>query len=792
MTDLIISSTALILVVLTVRLFLKGHISLRLQYALWALVLIRLLLPFNMPGSPMSVLNALNTNEPLIVSGEADVPAPIDAASAAAEQPGDHSESPADSMPRTPATPFDWDSVLCLVWYTGIAAVGLCLIISNLSFARRLKRARCVFPVEDFRLKVFIVPNLPSPCLYGLLSPAVYITPDVAEDGVRLHHVLAHELCHFRHGDHIWSVLRSLCLALYWFNPLVWLAAAVSRRDGELACDEAAITRLGEASRMAYGRTLIGLTCQKRSALSMLSCATTMICSKKGLQERIALIAKKPKTTLLALIMILLVLGAAAGCTFTGAKPTVSAETAVTPEPGLTETAGSGENTGVTPDASAKYDTLYDGNNPLSKEELQKATRLRIINIDSLEFLRDAPNLTHLQVGTTDLRTYENLQAVSGDLSALKGLQKLMYVDLIDTNVTGDIGVLSTLPNLQVLYLDGSDVTGDLSTLSGLEKLRMLGLSSTGVTGALSALEGLANLEMIYLSGENITGELGALSGLSDLYSVYFYKTPNITGDIRVLQGRNLKEIHFTDTSITVDLGDLSLFPHLNTVELRNTNASGDLGTLSELPALQSIYLSGDGITGDLSALSGLSKLIYLDLSATPNITGSIGALKGLKLFSLTLDETNIAVDLSELGEFESLTGITLNSPKITGDIGAIRNLKLLSRVTLVSPNLSGDIGLLTRHINLSMLCLNSPSITGDVGALSGLKNLWYINLSDSSVSGDLGAVRDLEKLQYLILSDTKVAGDVSVLSALQNLTKIELTDTAVTGDIKAFEAGLP
>lgn len=75
----------------------------------------------------------------------------------------------------------------------------------------------------------------------------------------RLRHVLAHETAHARHLDPLWSLLRSVCLAVYWFDPLVWIAAAVSKADGELACDEAAIQALGEGERIPYGKTLLSL-----------------------------------------------------------------------------------------------------------------------------------------------------------------------------------------------------------------------------------------------------------------------------------------------------------------------------------------------------------------------------------------------------------------------------------------------------------------------------------------------------------------------------------------------------
>ena len=157
-----------------------------------------------------------------------------------------------------------------------------------------------------------------TPCLFGVLRPAIYLTPEAASEPVTLAHSVEHELTHYRHGDHIWALLRCLCLVLHWYNPLVWLAAALSRRDAELACDEATIRRLGEAERAAYGRTLIRISCERRATL--LRTATTMNCGKRGLRERIALIAKRPKTAAYALVILILAAIAVTGCTFTGAQ----------------------------------------------------------------------------------------------------------------------------------------------------------------------------------------------------------------------------------------------------------------------------------------------------------------------------------------------------------------------------------------------------------------------------------------------------------------------------------------
>ena len=188
------------------------------------------------------------------------------------------------------------------------------------------------------------LPGPPSPCLSGLVRPGIYLTPDCPTEGPGLRHILAHELTHRRQGDQFWALVRCLCLALYWFNPLVWLAAALSRRDCELSCDEGAIRLLGEGERTAYGRTLLSLVTTGSNPTELLRTATTMSSGARGLRERIALIAKKPQRAAGVLAAALAIVAVAVGCTFTGAQPVETPEPSSTgenpsPSPSPTETA---------------------------------------------------------------------------------------------------------------------------------------------------------------------------------------------------------------------------------------------------------------------------------------------------------------------------------------------------------------------------------------------------------------------------------------------------------------------
>lgn len=337
MLEWIISSSVLIAVVIALRFALKGKISLRLQYALWALVLVRLLIPFSFGSSSISVMNSVEQSTVYQTTSQVvttvQVPSDIirdsELTIEEAEQVGHGTLHrvegyPAESGRENLHTYSFQDSlkevgsrILCGCWICGIVIMGGWFTFSNLRLLYQLKKSRALLG-NDHVIPVYLSDAVDTPCLFGLFRPAVYLTSEAAADETVSRHAIEHELTHHRHKDHVWAILRCVCLAVHWYNPLVWCAAILSRNDAELACDEATIRRLGENERAAYGRTLIGLTCEKRTAL--LNTATTMTGSGKSIKERIALIAKKPKMAVYTLIAVLVIAAIAVGCTFTGAK----------------------------------------------------------------------------------------------------------------------------------------------------------------------------------------------------------------------------------------------------------------------------------------------------------------------------------------------------------------------------------------------------------------------------------------------------------------------------------------
>ena len=347
----IISASVLTAAVLLMRLIFRRRISQRLQYLLWLPVLVRLLLPVPLFHMRYSVSGAAEQLAPAVFAEATAAPrataeplppaaaptaAPVSAPPDTALKP-----TPAPAAPEGPAvtaapTPvptaplqLDWGALLARLWLAGSIAAALWLLGVNLRFARSLRQSRRLFREGD--PPVYLTEAVASPCLFGLVRPGIYLTPACAGlPEEELGRVILHEETHKRQLDHIWGCLRCLCLAVWWWNPLVWLAARYSRRDGELSCDERVMRILGEAQRMDYGRTLVSLIPEK-SPRPFLT-AATLSGGARAMKERLNMILKQRRRWVLAAALVLLLAVAAVACAFAG-RPSETPAPEPTPTP---------------------------------------------------------------------------------------------------------------------------------------------------------------------------------------------------------------------------------------------------------------------------------------------------------------------------------------------------------------------------------------------------------------------------------------------------------------------------
>ena len=302
----VLTVSALIAVVLLVRAIFKNRVPKRMIYCLWLVVLLKLCLPGTLVSLPVlpaedAAVPAQSAERPVQTAPVIQRPAQtVTKPQTPAQQP----VSPVQETAKPAAKPLTTAQILQIAWFSGSALLGLWLFGAWAVFTIRLHRDRR-FLGKRGGTCIYVSGAVKSPCLAGLI-PAVYLTEDVLQaDEAEL--ILRHELTHLRHLDFLWSLCRTAAVTVYWWNPFIWLAAICSKRDAELACDEAVAAKLPESKRLAYARAILAQAPRKTAALSL---------AGPPVKERILFLTKKQRTSVLCVILALLLVVSATGCSF--------------------------------------------------------------------------------------------------------------------------------------------------------------------------------------------------------------------------------------------------------------------------------------------------------------------------------------------------------------------------------------------------------------------------------------------------------------------------------------------
>lgn len=244
-----IAASWLILAVVVLRVILKRAPK-RFRLLLWAVVGLRLVLPVSIesalslvPSTQTLPEDVMYAAAPELNTGIAALNDAINPAFTAAFAP----EPAASANPLQVLLP-----VASVIWLAGAAAMLLWALVSWLRLRRRVADAALL------EGNVFESERVASPFVLGLIRPRIYL-PFGLDEGAR-EQVLTHERAHIARGDHVIKPLGWLILAVYWYNPLVWLAYALFCRDIELACDERVIRRLPVSGRADYSQALLDLS----------------------------------------------------------------------------------------------------------------------------------------------------------------------------------------------------------------------------------------------------------------------------------------------------------------------------------------------------------------------------------------------------------------------------------------------------------------------------------------------------------------------------------------------------
>lgn len=257
------TGSIVILLVMLARLILKRAPKI-FSYALWAVVLFRLLCPVALTA-PVSVLNALEPK----VQEASESTSVIYFIPAEVNQNPDFTFIPAENQSGTEPvqveepehTRLDLMTVASYVW---LAGTGIMIAYSVIQYVRlRLK----LIGAMAYSGNVYRADYIDTPFVMGIFSPKIYLPSDVPTNERK--YIIAHERHHISRCDHIIKLLAYFALCIHWFNPLVWAAFILAGKDMEMSCDEAVIRKMGSQIRADYSASLLRLATHKKIIAGM-------------------------------------------------------------------------------------------------------------------------------------------------------------------------------------------------------------------------------------------------------------------------------------------------------------------------------------------------------------------------------------------------------------------------------------------------------------------------------------------------------------------------------------------
>ena len=279
--NLSISASWLVLAVLVLRLISKRSPK-WMNVLLWGIVALRLVLPFSIE-SALSLIPSAETVSPAAVQFD---PAPTITSGVSVI---DNAVNPSLSehfaaVPTASVNPlYVWTEIAGWVWLIGLGAM---LLYALASYLRLRRRVSVSLPIQD---NIYLCDAISSPFILGVVKPHIYLPSGL--DEVQRQNVLSHERAHLARRDHWWKPLGFALLAVYWFNPVLWLAYTLLCRDIELACDERVIRTMDESAVKTYSTVLLACSMPRKAVITC-----PLAFGEVGVKERVrnALHYKKP------------------------------------------------------------------------------------------------------------------------------------------------------------------------------------------------------------------------------------------------------------------------------------------------------------------------------------------------------------------------------------------------------------------------------------------------------------------------------------------------------------------
>ena len=301
LVNMSISASWLVLAVVALRFAMKKAPK-WMTCTLWALVALRLVLPFSIE-SPASLIpdrepipqSVITDYTPIVTPGDAPV---------SSDTPVITPDIPMLGTQENAVTPAGITETAATVWVVGVIVLCVYAAVSYLLIWQK------VAPSLHLRDKVYLCDYIESPFILGIFRPRIYLPSSLDQN--RWPHVLAHEQAHLSRRDHWWKPLGFALLCVYWFNPVLWLAYILLCRDIELACDERVIRDMDTRQKQDYTTALLGCSMPR-----YLVAACPLAFGEVGVKERVKTVLNYKKPAFWIILIALILCVAAAVCFMT-------------------------------------------------------------------------------------------------------------------------------------------------------------------------------------------------------------------------------------------------------------------------------------------------------------------------------------------------------------------------------------------------------------------------------------------------------------------------------------------
>ena len=300
--NLNLTASIVILFVICVRQFLKGAPKI-FSYALWGIVLLRLLVPVSVE-SPMSFVPERTEFTSMVDVNEALPEIEFQTAQDRLNNERQMEISATGEPMVLSHSILEPQLYLTMIWMAGMLFLSVRSILAYLGLRERIKVS------VPLRKGVYIADDIDTPFVMGIFRPKIYLPGTL--DPTERKYIIAHERHHIRRGDHIFKALGFLALTIHWFNPFVWVAFVLAGRDMEMSCDEAVIRKLGEAVRAEYSASLLNLATGKR-----MFAGTPLAFDEGDPTERVRNLARWKKPAIWVILICLVVCIVLAVCLLT-------------------------------------------------------------------------------------------------------------------------------------------------------------------------------------------------------------------------------------------------------------------------------------------------------------------------------------------------------------------------------------------------------------------------------------------------------------------------------------------